>query len=253
MAEAIGVQGRGVFYDKTGAIRDVIQNHMLQILAYLTMEPPAGPSSESIQDAKANLIKQVRTLDPKNVVRGQFVGYQDEPGVAADSQTETFAAVRLEIDSPRWLGVPFLVRAGKRLPVSCIEVVVNLRPSKSSRNFDAPKSNYMRFRISPEASIALGVMTLGSGETMAGDEVELLACHHPNGDEIGAYERLLGEAMKGDRGLFAREDYVEEEWRIVDPVLGSAAPLYPYQPDTWGPSEADRIIAEVDRWHDPKV
>ena len=253
MAEAIGIEGRGAFYDKTGAIRDVIQNHMLQILAYLTMEPPAGRDSESIQDAKSNLIRQVRSIDPRNVVRGQFVGYHEEPGVAADSQTETFAALRLEIDSPRWRDVPFFVRAGKRLPVSCIEVVVNLRPSKSSRNFNSPKSNYLRFRISPEASIALGVMTLASGEEMTGDEVELLACHHPNGDEMGAYERLLGEAMKGERGLFAREDYVEEEWRVVDPILGSAAPLYEYEPDTWGPVEAERIVAEVDRWHDPKA
>ncbi len=253
MAEAIGIQGRGAFYDKTGAIRDVIQNHMLQILAYLTMEPPAGRDSHSIQDAKTNLISRVRPLDPEQVVRGQFVGYHDEPGVAADSRTETFAAVRLEIDSHRWRDVPFFVRAGKHLPVSCIEVMVHLRPSPSRRNYDAPESNYVRFRLSPEASIALGVMTLGSGETMAGDPVELLACHHPDGDEMGAYERLLGEAMKGDRGLFAREDYVEQEWRIVGPVLGQAAPLYTYEPDTWGPKEAARILGDLGRWSDPKT
>ncbi|APW58991.1 glucose-6-phosphate dehydrogenase [Paludisphaera borealis] len=251
MAEQFGIQGRGAFYDKTGAIRDVIQNHLLQVLAYVAMEPPAGTDGESIRDAKVKLVKEVRPLDARNVVRGQFRGYHDEPGVAPDSQVETFAAMRLEIDSPRWRGVPFFIRAGKRLPVTCTEVIVKLRPSRSRHHFDSPLPNHLRFRISPEASIAIGVMIMGSGETMAGRPVELMACHHPDADEMDAYERLLGEAMNGDHGLFAREDYVEEEWRIVDPVLDSATPVHEYEPNTWGPSQADRIITDAAGWHNP--
>jgi glucose-6-phosphate 1-dehydrogenase len=251
MAEQFGVQGRGAFYDQTGAIRDVIQNHLLQVLAYLAMEPPAGTDGESVRDEKLKVLQAATPLDARNVVRGQFRGYRDEKGVAADSQVETFAAVRLGIDSPRWRGVPFCIRAGKCLPVTCSEVLVKLRRPSTRPSFDPPGPNYFRFRISPDASIAIGVMVMGSGEEMAGSPIELLASHHPGADEMDAYERLLGEAMKGDVSLFAREDYVEAEWRIADPILGPATPVSEYEPNTWGPSQADRIMADAGGWHNP--
>lgn len=248
MAEQFGIQGRGAFYDQTGTIRDVIQNHLLQVSAYLTMELPAVPNGEAVRDEKIKILQAIPPLKPENVVRGQFLGYRDEKGVAADSLVETFAAVRLEIDSPRWQGVPFCIRAGKCLPVTCTEVLVKLhRPPNVS--FPLPDPNYFRFRISPEASIAIGVMVMGPGMEMAGSPVELLASHHPQADEMGAYERLLAEAMKGDASLFAREDCVEDEWRIVEPVLGPSTPLHPYKPNTWGPIQADRLVA--DGWHEP--
>jgi glucose-6-phosphate 1-dehydrogenase len=253
MAEQFGAQGRGAFYDQTGAIRDVIQNHLLQVLAYLAMEPPAGTDGESVRDEKMLVLQAVTPLDARSVVRGQFRGYRDEKEVAPDSQVETFAAVRLGIDSPRWRGVPFCIRAGKCLPVTCTEVLVKLRRPSTLPSFTSPGPNYFRFRISPDASIAIGVMVMGSGEEMAGSPVELLASHHPGADEMDAYERLLGEAMKGDTVLFAREDYVEAEWRIVDPVLGPATPVPEYEPNTWGPSQADRIMADAGGWHNPTV
>ncbi len=251
MAEQFGVQGRGAFYEQVGTIRDVIQNHMLQILAYLAMEPPSGADVESIRDEKVKVLQAIAPLDARNVVRGQFKGYRDEKGVAPDSQVETFAALSLTIDSPRWRGVPFFIRAGKRLPVTCTEVLVKLRRSPIFPAGDSPAANYFRFRISPAASIAIGVMVMGSGHEMAGSPVELLASHHRDADEMGAYERLLGEAMNGDQALFAREDYVEAEWRIVDPILGSTIPLHEYESGTWGPDPADQIMADVGGWHNP--
>ena len=253
MAEQFGVQGRGAFYDQTGTIRDVVQNHLLQVLAYLAMEPPAGTDGESVRDEKVKVLQAIPPLESRSVVRGQFHGYRDEKGVSPDSRVETFAAVRLGIDSPRWQGVPFCIRAGKCLPVTCTEVLVKLRRPLTPHSFASPVPNHLRFRISPDASIAIGVMVMGSGEEMAGSPVELLASHHSNADEMGAYERLLGEAMKGDTSLFAREDYVEAEWRIVDPVLGLATPVHEYEPNTWGPSQADRIMADLGGWHDPTV
>jgi len=253
MAEQFGVQGRGAFYDHTGTIRDVVQNHLLQVLAYLAMEPPAGTDGESVRDEKVKVLQAIPPLESRSVVRGQFHGYRDEKGVSPDSRVETFAAVRLGIDSPRWQGVPFCIRAGKCLPVTCTEVLVKLRRPLTPHSFASPVPNHLRFRISPDASIAIGVMVMGSGEEMAGSPVELLASHHSNADEMGAYERLLGEAMKGDTSLFAREDYVEAEWRIVDPVLGLATPVHEYEPNTWGPSQADRIMADLGGWHDPTV
>jgi glucose-6-phosphate 1-dehydrogenase len=253
MAEQFGVQGRGAFYDQIGAIRDVIQNHLLQVLAYLAMERPAGTDGESIRDEKLKVLQAVPPLDARSVVRGQFRGYRDEKGVAPDSQVETFAAVRLGIDSPRWRGVPFCIRAGKCLPMTCTEVLVRLRRPSRRPSFASPGPNYFRFRISPDTSIAIGVIVMGSGDEMAGSPVELLASHHPDADEMDAYERLLGEAMKGDTALFAREDYVEAEWRIVDPVLGQATPVPEYEPNTWGPSQADRIMADAGGWHNPTV
>jgi glucose-6-phosphate 1-dehydrogenase len=251
MAEQFGVQGRGAFYDETGTIRDVVQNHLLQVVAYLAMELPDATDGESVLDEKIKVLRAIPPLDPRNVVRGQFRGYRDEKGVSPDSQVETFAAVRLAIDSPRWRGVPFCIRAGKCLPVTCTEVFVKLHRPPTPSSSCPPGPNYFRFRISPEASIAIGVMVMGSGEEMAGMPVELLASHHADADEMDAYERLLGEAMKGDAALFAREDGVEGEWRIVEPVLGSATPMHEYEPNTWGPSQADRIITGAGGWHDP--
>ena len=251
MAEQFGVQGRGAFYDETGTIRDVVQNHLLQILAYLAMELPDATDGESVRDEKIKVLRAVLPLDPRNVVRGQFRGYRDEKGVSSDSQVETFAAVRMALNSPRWKGVPFYIRAGKCLPVTCTEVLVKLHRPPTPSSSSPPGPNYFRFRISPEASIAIGVMVMGSGEEMAGIPVELLASHHADADEMDAYERLLGEAMKGDASLFARQDCVEGEWRIVEPVLGSATPVHEYEPNTWGPSQADRVITDSGGWHNP--
>jgi glucose-6-phosphate 1-dehydrogenase len=251
MAESFGVQGRGAFYEEAGTIRDVVQNHLLQILVNLTMEPPAGTDSESIRDEKVKVLKSIPPLDPKNVVRGQFRGYRKEKGVAPESQVETFVALRLDIHSWRWQGVPFFIRAGKCLPVTCTEVWVELQPPPAVYSAGPPPPNHYRFRISPDVTIALGAMVKTPGERMAGSSVELVASHDPTPEEMEAYERLLGDALRGDATQFAREDAVEQAWRIVDPVLGPAARLYEYEPGTWGPQEADRITAGVGGWHNP--
>jgi glucose-6-phosphate 1-dehydrogenase len=253
MAESFGVQGRGVFYEEAGAVRDVVQNHLLQVLANLAMEPPAGTDSESVRDEKVKVLKEIAPLGPDSMVRGQFVGYLEEKGVAPDSQVETFAALRLGIHSWRWQGVPFFLRAGKELPVTCTEVLVQFRQPPGVYSPTLPPPNYLRFRISPDVQIALGVMVMTPGEEMAGREVELLAVHHPTKDEMDAYERLLGDAMKGDATLFAREDYVEEAWRIVDPVLKAGTPVHAYEPNTWGPGEAASTVAPAGGWHNPAV
>jgi glucose-6-phosphate 1-dehydrogenase len=253
MAENFGVQGRGLFYEEAGAVRDVVQNHLLQVLANLAMEPPAGTDSESVRDEKVKVLKEIAPLGPDNVVRGQFVGYRQEKGVAPDSQVETFAALRLGINSWRWHGVPCFIRAGKELPVTCTEVLVRFRRPPAVYSPTPPPPNYLRFRISPDVQIALGVMVKVPGEEMAGKEVELLAYYHPTKDEMDAYERLLGDAMKGDATLFAREDYVEEAWRIVDPVLKAATPVHEYGPNTWGPAEAALAVAPPGGWHNPAV
>jgi glucose-6-phosphate 1-dehydrogenase len=251
MAESFGVQGRGGFYEESGAIRDVVQNHLFQILANLAMEPPAGTDSESIRDEKVKVLKVIAPLGPDSVVRGQFVGYRQEKGVAPDSTVETFAAVRLGINSWRWQGVPFYIRAGKCLPVTCTEVLVQFRRPPAAFSPTSPSPNYVRFRISPDVQIALGVMVKEPGETMAGREIELLACHHLDKDAMDAYERLLGDAMKGDATLFAREDYVEQAWRIVDPVLKADTVVQEYAPNTWGPAEAGSAVAPPEGWHNP--
>jgi glucose-6-phosphate 1-dehydrogenase len=252
MAEFFGVEGRGSFYDEVGAIRDVVQNHLFQILANLAMEPPAGTDSESIRDEKVKVLKAIPPLDAGTLVRGQFRGYRAEKGVASDSKVETFAALRLEIPSWRWQGVPIYIRAGKSLPVTCAEVFATLR--RPPLTFTGPENpaNHLRFRLSPDVTIALGTMVMGPADQRSGQPIELVACRHPSGDEMGAYERLLGEAMKGDATLFAREDYVEEAWRIVDPILGGVTPVFEYEPHTWGPAEAARVIAGSEVWHDPK-
>jgi glucose-6-phosphate 1-dehydrogenase len=252
MAENFGVQGRGLFYEEAGAIRDVIQNHLLQILANLAMEPPAGIDSESIRDEKVKVLKEIAPLGPDSLVRGQFIGYRQEKGVAPDSKVETFAALRLSINSWRWQGVPFYLRAGKELPVTCTEVLVQLRRPPAVYSPTPPPPNYLRFRISPDVEIALGVMVKVPGEEMAGTETELLAFRRPSKDEMDAYERLLGDALKGDATQFAREDYVEEAWRIVDPVLKAGTPVFQYEPKSWGPREVEKV-SPVGGWQNPIV
>jgi glucose-6-phosphate 1-dehydrogenase len=251
MAEDFGVQGRGAFYEEAGAIRDVIQNHMLQIVAHLAMEPPAGPDSESIRDEKVKVLKSIPALDAENIVRGQFKGYRSEQGVSPDSQVETFAVVRLRIDSWRWKGVPFVIRAGKNLPVTCTEVLVRFRQPPAIYTSVSPPANYFRFRISPDVVIALGAQVLDDGVDMKGEPVELMATDNPRVGEMGPYERLLTDAMKGDATLFAREDSVEQAWRIVDPVIKTGTPLYEYEPNTWGPMEFEQKITPVGGWRNP--
>jgi len=253
MAESFGVQGRGLFYEEAGAIRDVVQNHLLQVLANVTMEPPAGTDSESIRDEKFKVLKEIAALDPASVIRGQFRGYRQEAGVAPDSQVETFAALRLGINSWRWHGVPIYIRAGKELPVTCTEVLVQLRRPPAIYSAAPPPANYVRFRISPDIQIALGVMTKVPQDAMAGSAIELLACQNSGADDMSAYERLLSDALKGDATLFAREDYVEEAWRIVDPVLKADVPVQPYEPQTWGPEALAQTISPAGGWHNPVI
>ncbi len=253
MAENFGVQGRGVFYDEVGAIRDVVQNHLLQIVAHLAMEPPVGINSEAVRDERVKVLKAIAPLDPSHVVKGQFRGYRNEPGVAPDSQAETFAAVRLEINSWRWKGVPFLIRAGKRLPVTCTEVMVEFHQPPQIYSRTSLPANYFRFRISPDIAIALGTQILDESDATQARAVELVVTQDTSTGGMDAYERLLHDAMKGDSTLFAREDSVEEAWRIVEPVLGTATPVFDYDPNTWGPAEAQQIIAGDGPWHDPIV
>ncbi len=253
MAEDFGVAGRGKFYEEVGAIRDVVQNHLLQLVAVLTMNAPSSEDNDAIRDEKAILLKAIRPLDPSNVVRGQYRGYRQEEGVAPDSQVETFAAVKLSIDSWRWANVPFYIRAGKYLPVRATEIMVQLKnpPLAVFGEVEPPRSNYYRFRISPIVKISLGARAKIAGEAMHGEEVELVAVHQ-SPDEMAPYERLLGAAMKGDETLFVREDSVEAQWRIVDPILGNVTPVYEYAPHTWGPLEADQLIANDGGWYNPE-
>jgi len=250
MAEDFGVQGRGGFYDQTGTIRDVVQNHLFQVLCNLAMEAPVRMDSESIRDEKVKVLKSIPALEEKNVVRGQFRGYLDEKGVAPGSKVETFAALRLDINSWRWQGVPFYVRAGKSLPVTCTEIVCRLRKPPTVIPADVLKSDYLRFRISPDVVIAMGMTVMAPGEKMAGQSAEMIASHHPDAEEMDAYERVLGDAMAGDATLFAREDYVEEAWRIVDPMLKKDTPVYPYEPKNWGPNEVEQV-APPGGWQNP--
>jgi glucose-6-phosphate 1-dehydrogenase len=252
MAENFGVAGRGRFYEEAGAICDVVQNHMLQIAALLAMEPPLGHDAEALRDEKAEILRAMRSLEPADIVRGQYQGYRQEQGVAPDSQVETFAALRLHVDSWRWAGVPFYIRAGKCLPVTTTEVRVQLErpPLNVFCEADPGEPNYLRFRLSPTVVTALGARAKDPGEAMVGEAEELIAIHRP-GDEMAPYERLLWDASRGDATLFARQDEVEAAWRVVDPILGNVAPLYPYEPNTWGPSQADQIIAADGGWHNP--
>jgi glucose-6-phosphate 1-dehydrogenase len=242
MAEDFGVQGRGAFYDQTGAIRDVIQNHLFQVLANLAMEPPPRIDSESIRDEKVKFLKAIEPIEVNELVRGQFVGYRDEQGVAKDSQTETFAALRLHVNSWRWQGVPFYIRAGKSLPVTCTELTVRLRRLPKVFPGCEPVPNYMRFRVSPEVEAAFGLTVMDAEDRMIGQQAEMMLSHRPAAGEMDAYERVLTDAMAGDQTLFAREDYIEEAWRIVDPVLKHGTPVHLYRPGSWGPLEASAVM-----------
>ncbi len=256
MAENFGVAGRGKFYEEAGVIRDVIQNHLLQIVTYLAMEAPSSIWAEAVREDQAKLLKLVRPLSMEHMVLGQFRGYRQEQGVRPDSKTPTYAALRLFLDSWRWYGVPFIVRAGKHLGATCTEVVVELNQPPPVV-FDEPLSrdgNYVRFRLSPQVVIAIGARAKKPGEGMHGEPVELSVVDRPEqgaGDRMEAYERLLGDAMMGDPTLFARQDVVEAAWAIVDPVLDCGLPVIEYEPGSWGPSEADRLVAEVGGWSTP--
>jgi glucose-6-phosphate 1-dehydrogenase len=256
MAEDFGVEGRGRFYEEVGALRDVVQNHLFQTAALLAMEPPVGPGVEELRDGKEKVFSAMETLTLDDLVRGQFDGYRDEDGVAPDSDVETFAAVRVHIDSWRWAGVPFYVRAGKNLPVTCTEVRVELHrpPQRVFAEFeDMPRdANYLRFRMNPKIVIALGTRAKAPGDGFKGVDVELYLCNDHPGEE-SAYERLIGDAMDGETLLFAREDGVEASWRVVDPVLTDHAPAEPYKVHSWGPDGQGRLIDDPDGWHDPVV
>ncbi len=259
MAESFGVAGRGRFYEEAGAIRDVIQNHMLQVVGLIAMEPPIGGDDDAIRDEIVKVLKSIRPLDNDNLVRGQFKGYRDEEGVAPDSDVETFAAAKLFIDTWRWEGVPFYVRTGKNLPVTASEVIAELRrpPQRtfSGRTFEIGKSNYVRARLGPDIAIALSANVLkGKGvRGPEGQDVELLISKEPSAEDIGPYEHLLTEAMAGNALLFNRVDGVEAAWRVVEPILGASTPVIEYEPGTWGPQEADDLISYNGGWINPEA
>ncbi len=248
MAESFGIKGRGTFFDQTGTIRDVIQNHLLQVLSNVAMEPPPGrPDTEMLRDEKVKVLKAIASLEYSQVVRGQFRGYLDEPGVAPGSETETFAAVKIAVESWRWNGVPFYICAGKNLPVSLTEVVVKLRRPPPIAAAQLP-SNYVRFQLSPELQIGLGAMVREPGHEQ-GHALELLAGHDHIGAETDAYTELLGDALQGETFRFARQDYVEEAWRIVDPVIHGGVPPTVYEPGSWGPENTRSLVP--DGWARP--
>jgi glucose-6-phosphate 1-dehydrogenase len=250
MAEAFGVDGRGKFYEEAGAIRDVVQNHMLQVVAFLAMEPPTTMYVDSVRDEQVKIFRTIPPLSPANIVRGQFNGYRNEPGVSPHSDVETFAALRLEIDSWRWAGVPFLIRAGKRLPITATEVYVKLRkPPLSKMGGDG--RNYLRFRLGPDIELSLGARVKRPGPLMVPMPVELSAVKYTENDEMDAYQRLLSDAMRGDPLLFVRQDAVEAAWAIVDPILGDCCPTELYEPGTWGPPDSRELAADIGGWHDP--
>jgi glucose-6-phosphate 1-dehydrogenase len=254
MAENFGVEGRGAFYEEVGAIRDVVQNHLLQVIALLAMDPPVGHEPEAMKAEKLRIFRAMRPLDPKEVVRGQFRGYRNEKGVAAQSQIETFAALRLHIDTWRWADVPFYIRAGKCLAVTATEVRVTLKapPLDIFDSKDSMPSNYFRLRLSPEVVISTGALVKRNGEDMHGEPVELIARHNTQ-TEKSPYERLLGDAIRGDTALFTQDDSVEAAWQVVDPILTAAPPVIEYEQGTWGPAAAASIVDGDDTWHDPQV
>jgi glucose-6-phosphate 1-dehydrogenase len=251
MAEAFGIKGRGRLYEELGAIRDVLQNHLLQIAAMLLMEPPVGHDPEAIRDAKGQSFKAIRPIQPADVVRGQFIGYRNEPGVAENSNVETYAAVRVFVDSWRWSGVPIYIRTGKCLPVTATEVFVTLKHPPHIMFEDVPTSppNHLRFRLSPDVVLELGARAKRAGDALVGEEVDLDACRDTL-NTLPPYQRLLGDAMRGDQMLFARSDAVETAWRIVDAILDDHGPVHLYEPGSWGPREAEALLGDA-RWHDP--
>ena len=254
MAESFGVTGRGKFYDETGVIRDVIQNHLFQIVSYLAMEAPSSTYDEAIRDEQAKVLRTIRPMNAQKITRGQFRGYRDEPGVAKDSPVSTYAALRLDVDSWRWADVPFYVRAGKCLKTTTTEVFVELKVPPQVVFAEARPSvgNYVRFRLNPQVAIAVGARAKRPGETMAGRDVELSVVEQPAETRLGDYERLLGDAIAGDATLFARQDVVEAAWAIVDPLLADPGGLFEYEPGSWGPPQADRLVAEIGGWNTPQ-
>ena len=253
MAENFGIQGRGSFYDEAGALRDVVQNHLLQVTALLAMEAPVGHEAAAMRSEKQRLFQAMRPLDPAQVVRGQFRGYREEKGVAAHSQVETYAALRLHIDTWRWSGVPFYIRAGKCLPVTACEVMVTLKqpPLAVFDSLPLQDANYFRFRLSPDVVISTGARVKRAGEAMRGEPVELVA-RHRSVHEQSAYQRLLGDAMRGDSSQFTSDASVEAAWAVIDPVLDQAGPVHEYAPGSWGPAAANTLTADDGGWHDPK-
>ena len=254
MAEQFGMSGRGSFYEETGALRDVVQNHLLQVVANLAMEPPISGSGEALRDERIKIFKRMRPLTEHTLVRGQFRGYRTEAGVASDSQVETFASLQIALDSWRWAGVPFFIRAGKHLPVTATEVFVTLKrpPQDVFGEAAGEPRNYVRFRLGPDrVAVAIGARAKVPGEKMLGRETELFVSHQ-RGDEMEAYERLIGDAMIGDASLFARQDGVEASWRVVDQILTTPTPVYEYEPGTWGPGESQTLIAPFGGWQCPK-
>jgi glucose-6-phosphate 1-dehydrogenase len=258
MGENFGVAGRGKFYEETGVIRDVIQNHMFQVISYLAMEAPSSTYGEAIRDEQAKVLRNVRPLNVENMVRGQFRGYRDEPGVSKESYMSTYAALRLYIDSWRWQGVPFYVRAGKSLQMTVTEITVELKVPPQVVFSEATPSvgNYVRFRLSPQVQIAIGARAKRPGEGMAGEPLELSVVDHQTtqgkAGHLGDYARLIGDAMSGDATLFARQDVVEAAWAIIDPVIHGPSPMFEYEPGSWGPPQADRLVADIGGWNTPK-
>ncbi len=251
MAEEFGIKGRGKFYDETGAIRDVVQNHLLQVIGYLAMEPPTSLYSDSIRDEQVKVFRAIPPIKPDQIVRGQFRGYRDEPGVAKDSTVETFAAVRLEVESWRWAGVPFFIRAGKSLPLTATEVVVDLKAPPLS-GLSPEESNFFRLRLGPDIAISLAARVKKPGPERVSMPTELVAVKSDVGDEVDAYERLLTDSMKGDAMLFVREDAVEAAWEVVEDILDDVTPVHEYEPGTWGPKQCDRLVADLEGWHNPR-
>jgi glucose-6-phosphate 1-dehydrogenase len=254
MAESFDVADRGAFFDQAGTIRDVVQNHLLQVISLLAMEAPSGHSPEAVRNQQFKVLDSLRPLRPEDVVRGQYRGYRSVQGVAPDSTVETFVALRLHLDTWRWGGVPIYIRAGKALPVTATEVLVELRqpPEMVFHEVEPPDGNNLRFRLTPDMSISLGARAKRPGEAMLGEAVELFA-RHQSGSERPPYQRLIGDARKGDQSLFAREDSVEAAWRVIDPVLHNEPPIHEYVKGSWGPAAAAGILAQGDHWHDPEV
>jgi glucose-6-phosphate 1-dehydrogenase len=254
MAEKFGVEGRGRFYDSAGCIRDVIENHLMQVVGFLCMEPPYWPDMERVRDEQIKLFRSIRTLGTNDVVRGQFEGYLKEEGVAPNSQVETYAAVRVHVDNWRWEGVPIYLRAGKCMPLTATEVRVEFHrpPAVVFPNEQKPTHNYWRFLFSPRIEIGMNIQVKSDGERMVGQPLELKAVDQQP-DEMTPYERLLGDALRGDQTLFARQDCVEEAWRIVDPILGNAVPVHRYTPGTWGPEVVNEVLLPDGGWHAPRL
>jgi glucose-6-phosphate 1-dehydrogenase len=251
MAEDFGVRGRGRFYEEVGATRDVFQNHLLQVLTILTMEAPVTKDATAVAEAKVALLRAVRPLQPADIVRGQYEEYRREDGVAPNSTIETYIAARLFINNWRWAGVPFLIRAGKSLPVTVTEVRVRLkRPPVAMFGSGDASANEFCFRLSPDVSISLNALAKRPGEEMVGDVVQLIERYHPV-HEMAPYERLLGDALRGDRILFGNEEGVEAAWRIVDGVLEDSAAPAPYAQHSWGPRDADRLAQDLGGWEIP--